>query len=152
MPEGRKEQAAGPNAALFALAVGRVRKGDFGSLSPAERLFVRQCVAHKAADYREKAEMAAAVVERIGPVPAGFPRAALQLRDDLVAIGQAYREAAAFAERVAAGGVALNRRTNRRACILERNIAAVQERIARTTMRQMLADLDLSTIAAAGSA
>src|SRR3546814_10396393 len=58
--------------------------------------------------------MAAAVVEQIGPVPADFPRAALRLRDDLVAIGHAYREAAEFAERMAAGAVALSRRTTRR--------------------------------------
>src|SRR3546814_11271671 len=95
--------------------------------------------------------MAAAVVEQIGPVPADFPRAALRLRDDLVAIGHAYREAAEFAERMAAGAVALSRRTNRRVCILERNIAAIQERPAERSDERRVGKECVSTVRIRGS-
>src|SRR3546814_15644879 len=86
MPD-RPRTENGPDAALLASAAGRIRKGDVGSLTLAERLLVRQCIAHKAKDYREKSEMTPAVVQPLGPVPEDFPLAASRLRDERAGSG-----------------------------------------------------------------
>ena len=101
---------------------------DFRRLTEADKVLARRCLAWRAASFWKQVRLLDEALADAKPGPQTQPTF-LHLREAVLALRNAYVEAAKFATQLASGEAPLSKRSDRRIEVLEHNIEQAFRRI-----------------------